>query len=147
MARPKHEQPTPAELELLKILWDIDRPATVREVLDALNSQSGPARAYTTVMSLLNVMAEKGRVRRVPLGRAFAYQPVQPREKTLKSMLGETLQRVFDGSSSMLVAHLLDQSRPSPKELEQIRALLDDYQTRTEGGDACRSTRSRRSKG
>ncbi len=130
MARPRHDQPTPAELEILKILWDSERPASVREVFEVVNRQTEPARAYTSVMSLLNVMAEKGLVRRMPNGRAFIYEPAMPREQTLGSMLGETLERVYDGSASLLVAHLLDRSRPSMDELERIRSLLDEYQRR-----------------
>jgi BlaI family transcriptional regulator, penicillinase repressor len=151
MARPKHEQPTPAELEVLKVLWNRDGPASVRDVLVAVNQEAGPPRAYTSVMSLLNVMTDKGLVRRLPHGRAFLYEPVSPRENTLRSLLGETLTRVYSGSASLLVAHLLDQSHPSHEEMNQIRALLDEYQIRqasasTEGGPRCKPSVSKRSK-
>jgi BlaI family transcriptional regulator, penicillinase repressor len=151
MARPRHEQPTPAELEILKILWNRAGPTSVRDVLGAVNQQAEVPRAYTSVMSLLNVMTDKGLLRRSPQGRAFLYEPVSPREHTLRSLLGETLQRVYNGSASLLVAHLLDQSRPSGDELDQIRTLLDDYQSRnatpsTEGGVRCNPLRSKRSK-
>jgi predicted transcriptional regulator len=150
MSRPRHEQPTPAELELLKILWDAHAPASVREVFTVVNRDADSPRAYTSVMSLLNVMTDKGLVRRFPRGRAFLYEPVSPREQTLRSLLGETLRRVYNGSASLLVAHLLDQSHPSGEELKQIRSLLDDYQIRhsastREGGLRCK-TRSKHSK-
>ncbi len=142
MARPRYEQPTPAELQVLKILWDRGGPASVRDVLDVVNREADPPRAYTTVMSLLNVMTEKGLVRRTPQGRAFLYEPAAPREQTLRSMLGETLERIYNGSARLLIAHLLDQSRPSADELDQIRSLLDDYQARdAEGGAGCRRSR------
>ncbi len=112
MARPRHEQPTPAELEILKILWKRDGPISVRDVLEAVNQQVEPARAYTSVMSLLNVMTDKGLVRRSPHGRAFLYEPVAPRDNTLRSLLGETLKRAYNGSASLLVAHLLDPVSP-----------------------------------
>jgi len=151
MARPRHEQPTPAELEILKILWDCDRPASVRDVFEIVNHDAEPPRAYTSVMSLLNVMTDKGLVQRRPHGRAFLYAPVSPREQTLRSMLAETLKRVYNGSASLLVAHLLDQSHPSGDELKQIRSLLDDYQHRRldpprKGGLRCKPSRSKRSK-
>jgi len=151
MARPRHEQPTPAELEILKILWDRGRPASVRGVLAVVNQDNEAPRAYTSVMSLLNVMTDKGLLRREPDGRAFLYEPVRPREQTLRSLLGETLDRVYNGSASLLVAHLLDQSHPSKGELDQIRLLLDEYQSRrastsTEGGPRCKPLRSSRSK-
>ncbi|MHB1558051.1 MAG: BlaI/MecI/CopY family transcriptional regulator [Isosphaeraceae bacterium] len=143
MARPRHEQPTPAELEVLKILWERQGSSSVRDVLEAVNGQADPPRAYTSVMSLLNVMTDKGLLRRSPQGRAFVYEPVTPREQTLRSLLGETLKRVYDGSASLLVAHLLDQSRPTADELDQIRSLLDAYQSRPaeddrKGGTPCR---------
>ena len=123
----------------------------MRDVFEIVNQAAQPPRAYTSVMSLLNVMTDKGLVRRSPFGRAFLYEPVSPREQTLRSMLGETLDRVYNGSASLLVAHLLDQSHPSGDELKQIRSLLDDYQNRgsrtpQEGGIACKPSRSKRSK-
>ena len=113
--------------------------------------RQSPPRAYTSVMSLLNVMTDKGLLRRSPLGRAFLYEPVSPREQTLRSMLGETLERVYNGSASLLVAHLLDQSHPSGDELKQIRSLLDDYQNRSsgtdeKGGRGCKPLRSKRAR-
>jgi BlaI family transcriptional regulator, penicillinase repressor len=152
MARPRHEQPTPAELEILKVLWDRDGLSSVRDVLEIVNQDAEPPRAYTSVMSLLNVMTEKGLLRRSPHGRAFVYEPAAPREHTLSSLLGETLKRVYDGSASLLVAHLLDQSHPSLDELDQIRSLLNDYENRRpnapkEGGVRCKPSRSNRSKG
>lgn len=149
MTRPRAEHPTPGELEILKVLWDQGRPATVREVLEAVNGRGGPPRAYTSVMSLMNVMAEKGQLVRLPRGRAYAYEPATPRERTLGSLLGETLRRVYGGSASLLVAHLLDQSRPSAEELDEIRAMLDRYAARrpdepAEGGLPCPKSRSRR---
>lgn len=151
MVRPRAEQPTPGELELLKVFWEHNGPATVRDILEVVNQESASPRAYTSVMSLLNVMTEKGLLRRTPQGRAFVYEPVLPREQTLRSMLGETLNRAYSGSASLLVAHLLDQSEPSAHELDHIRTLLDEYERRAgetkEGGDPCKRSRPKRSKG
>ena len=151
MARPRHEQPTPAELEILKILWTCGSPASVRDVLDVVNGEANTPRAYTSVMSLLNVMTDKGLLSREPHGRAFLYAAAAPREQTLRSMLRETLERVYSGSASLLVAHLLDQSNPSKAELKQIRSLLDDFQNRragetAEGANRCTPSRSKRSR-
>ncbi|MEW4568886.1 BlaI/MecI/CopY family transcriptional regulator [Tautonia sp. JC769] len=161
MARPRHEQPTPAELELLKILWQRDGPSSVRDVLEEVNRVADPPRAYTTVMSLLNVMTDKGLLRRSPRGRAFLYEPAAPRAQTLGALLDETLRRVFDGSASLLVAHLLDQSSPTQDELDAIRTLIESHQARQadtdsdadtpdqppspRGASPCRSTDSERS--
>ncbi len=124
MPRPKHEHPTPGELEVLKILWDRG-PSTVREVMEVLNRQR--QRAYTSVMSLLNVMTDKGLLEREPEGRAFLYRAQVSREKTLGQMVHDLLGRAFEGSASALVARLLDQSSPSPEELQEIRKAIDEY--------------------
>ena len=152
MARPRHEQPTPAELELLKVLWERDGAASVRDVLEAVNRDADPPRAYTSVMSLLNVMTDKGLLRRTPRGRAFVYEPAAPREQTLGALLDATLRRVFDGSASLLVAHLLDRSSPTRDELDEIRMLIDAHRNRRPGttpnpagGPACRPSRPKRS--
>ncbi|MEX2176400.1 MAG: BlaI/MecI/CopY family transcriptional regulator [Pirellulaceae bacterium] len=125
MPRPKEEQPTAGELEVLKVLWD-QGPATVREVMDVLNAAR--PRAYTSVMSLLNVMTDKGLLARVPQGRAFVYRPRVDRERTLRRMVGDLVGRAFQGSASDLVAHLLDQTRPSDLELDEIRRAIQQYQ-------------------
>jgi len=125
MARPKHEQPTPGELEILKILWD-SGPATVREVMETLNTQTR-SRAYTSVMSLLTVMTEKRLLKRRAVGRAFVYEAKAPREKTLGGMVNDLLGRAFEGSATALVTQLLDHSNPTEEELEKIRRLIDDY--------------------
>jgi BlaI family penicillinase repressor len=125
MPRPREQQPTAGELEVLNVLWDRG-PSTVREVMDAL-AASRP-RAYTSVMSLLNVMTDKGLLVREPQGRAFVYRPKVDRQKTRRKMVGQLLKRAFAGSASQLVAHLLDQSQPSSEELEEIRRTIAEYQ-------------------
>jgi BlaI family transcriptional regulator, penicillinase repressor len=129
MARPGSEHPTPAELEVLQVLWDRG-PATVREVLEILNGRK--ARAYTSVMSLLNVMAEKGLVERQPKGRAFLYSPAQAREATLSGMVGDLLERAFSGSANALVTHLLAEAQPTQRELDEIRKLIESFRGETE---------------
>ncbi|HAY80647.1 MAG TPA: transcriptional regulator [Planctomycetaceae bacterium] len=125
MARPKQDTPTEGELEILKVLWERG-PSTVRDVLDVLNRRR--PRAYTSVMSLMNIMAEKGLVTRTPRGRAFAYTAKRPREKTLGKMVSHLLGRAFDGSASSLVSQLLDQSKPTSDELAEIRRAIDAYE-------------------
>lgn len=122
MARPAQPHPTPGELEVLRVLWDRG-PATVREVMDALPKE----RAYTSVMSLLNVMTEKKLVTRKPEGRAFRYTAKTLPNQTEGKILGSVLDRVFEGSASALVARLLEQSKPSAAELDEIRKLIDEY--------------------
>ena len=129
MARPKQLHPTPAELEVLNILWE-QGPSTVREVIQGLPTRR--QRGYTTVMSLLNVMFDKGLLNREPDGRAFRYSPRAKKSKTLKAMLGDLLGRAFDGSSSSLVTHLLEQATPNRDELDAIRAAIESYEQENE---------------
>lgn len=125
MPRPSSDQPTPGELEVLKVLWDRG-PSTVREVMEVLNRER--ERAYTSVMSLMNVMTDKSLLRREPLGRAFIYEAAAQREATLGQAVGDLLGRVFEGSASALVAHLLEQSNISDAELDAIRRTIREYQ-------------------
>lgn len=122
MARPRQPHPTPGELEVLQILWE-HGPSTVREVLEVLPREL----AYTSVMSLLNVMTDKKLVTRKPEGRAFRYTAKQQPNQAEGKILDSVLARVFDGSASALVARLLEQSQPSADELDEIRKLIDQY--------------------
>ena len=124
MPRPSYDQPTPGELEVLKVLWDRG-PSTVREVMEVLNQHR--ERAYTSVMSLLNVMTDKNLLERTPHGRAFRYTAAVEREEILSEMVGDLLGRAFEGSASSLVAHLLEQSAPDDEELAAIRKTISDF--------------------
>lgn len=124
MPRPKHEHPTPAELEVLQILWERG-PSTVREVMETLNARR--RRAYTSVMSLLGVMTDKRLLKRRPKGRAYLYEARVAREKTMGEMLQDLLSRVFDGSAASLVARLLDESSPSSSELAEIHDTIEQF--------------------
>ena len=130
MARPRHNNPTPAELEVLQIIWE-HGPCTVREVMNLLRPKR--PRAYTSVMSLMNVMAEKGLLKQKPKGRAFIYSPKVSRDRTQSSMLSDLLSRAFDGSANALVAHLLEQTEPNSEELDEIHKTISKF-TRKKGG-------------
>jgi BlaI family transcriptional regulator, penicillinase repressor len=130
MARPRHENPTPAELEVLQVIWDRGA-CTVREVMQVLYQQR--PRAYTSVMSLMKVMAEKELLTASPQGRAFVYAAKLTRVKAQSRMLRDMLGRVFDGSASSLVTHLLEQAEPDTEELDEIRKTIADFEEK-EGG-------------
>ena len=124
MARPRHEHPTPGELEILRVIWDRG-PCTVREVMNILNEKR--RRAYTSILSLMSTMAEKGLLRREPRGRAFVYGTMATQKTTLSGMVADLLWRAFKGSTSAMVAHLLEQTNPSGNELEEIRKTIAAY--------------------
>ncbi len=89
-------------------------------------------RAYTSVMSLLNVMVDKKLLHREPRGKAFLYTARAKQRPTLRKMVADLTQRAFGGSARQLVAHALEQTKPSPQELDQIRRLIDECRSRTE---------------
>jgi BlaI family penicillinase repressor len=135
MVRPRHKNPTPAELEVLQIIWR-HGPCTVRRVMNLLNSKR--PRAYTSVMSLMNVMAEKGLLNQKPKGRAFLYSAKVSRNKTQSRLLSDLLNRAFGGSASALVAHLLQQAEPDSEELDEIHKTISEF-TQKKGGGSCQS--------
>ncbi len=122
MVRPKMEQPTPAELEVLKVVWK-QGECTVRDVMDSLQTD----RAYTSVMSLLQVMTGKRLLKRKKRGRAFVYTACKGPKKTLGCILGDILKRGFEGSPGLLVSHLLEHSDPAEEELDAIRKALEEH--------------------
>ncbi len=122
MAEANLPRPTDAELEILKVLWRRG-PSTVRDVFDSLSEtkQTG----YTTVLKLMQIMAEKGLVRRDETERAHRYEAALAEEETQRQMVGDLLRRVFDGSAKRLVMQALSSEQASADELEEIRRLLD----------------------
>jgi predicted transcriptional regulator len=121
-------RPTEAELEILSVLWSRG-PSTVREVHDEV-SRRKPTQ-YTTVLKFMQIMAEKGLVRRDERARAHVYRSSRPQEWTQRQIAGDLLQRAFGGSAKSLVMGALAAQKASPGELAEIRKLLDDYEKGT----------------
>ena len=115
-------RPTDAELEILKVLWRRG-PCTVREVFDSLSESKQTG--YTTVLKFMQIMAEKGLVRRDETERAHRYEAALAEEETQRQLVGDLLRRAFDGSAKRLVMQALSAERASTGELEEIRRLLD----------------------
>ena len=116
--------PTERELEALKVLWQHGE-ATVRKVCDAMNAGSDEQLAYTTVLSLLQVMEQKALVKHRREGKAYVYLPTVEREKTLRGLATGFLQRVFDGSLDEYLVHALGGRKVSKRELDQLEEMLD----------------------
>ncbi|HYE15009.1 MAG TPA: BlaI/MecI/CopY family transcriptional regulator [Pyrinomonadaceae bacterium] len=125
MPEPTLPRPTDAELEILKVLWRRG-PSTVREVFDVLSEtkQTG----YTTVLKFMQIMAEKGLVRRDETARAHLYEAALAEEETQRQLIGDLLQRAFDGSAKKLVLQALSSERASSAELDEIRRMLDELE-------------------
>jgi BlaI family transcriptional regulator, penicillinase repressor len=125
MTPPRKLRPTDAELEILGVLWKRG-PSTVREVHDALSASREIG--YTTILKLLQIMTEKGLVRRDESERAHVYEAALREEQTQRELLGHLLDRAFDGSASKLVMQVLATKTASPEELARIRAILDEME-------------------
>ena len=119
------QKPTSSELEILRVLWSRG-PSTVREVHDILSEKR--AMGYTSVLKFLQIMTEKGLVRRNETQRAHVYQACLPAEQTKRQLAGDILQRVFEGSASQLMMHALAGRRASQEEISELRHLLDEYE-------------------
>ncbi len=118
-------RPTPSELEILSVLWDAG-PSTVRQVQQTLDARRPTG--YTTVLKLLQIMTQKGLVRRDERERAHRYAPRLPRERTEQQIVGDLVDRAFGGSSSRLVMRALSARKATPEERDRIRALLDEIE-------------------
>lgn len=114
-------KPTDGELELLAILWDREQ-ATVREVFDAVNAQRQVV--YTGVLKLLQIMTDKGLVKRDETERAHVYRAAVAREATQRQFMRELSNRFFAGSAGQLALHALEMESASEEELDEIRTLL-----------------------
>ena len=115
-------KPTEAELAILRVLW-ARGPSTVRDVFDALGGEG----AYTTVLKTLQIMTEKGLVRRDESARTHVYEAAFSEDQTQKQLVSDLLDRVFDGSAAKLVLQALEAGKASPGEIAEIRKLLDKH--------------------
>jgi BlaI family penicillinase repressor len=116
-------KPTESELEILQVLW-IRNQASVREVHEELlkSKEAG----YTTTLKLMQIMHEKGLVRRDDSAKTHIYQASVSKEKTQKHLLGKMINTVFGGSPTELVIQALGHHKASPAELEEIQQLLNN---------------------
>jgi predicted transcriptional regulator len=118
-------RPTDAELEILTVLWSRG-PSTVRDVVEVL-AKRRPAQ-YTTILKLMQIMAEKRLVHRDEKERAHVYEASRPREWTQRQLAGDLLERAFGGSAAELMVGALGARKASKKELAEIRRLLDQME-------------------
>jgi BlaI family transcriptional regulator, penicillinase repressor len=118
-------RPTDAELEILTVMWSIGGPATVREVYNVI-SRRCPAQ-YSTVLKFMQIMAEKGLVRRDETERAHIYEAARSREWTRQQLAGDLLERAFAGSAKALLMGALSARKATKEELGEMRKLLDAY--------------------
>ena len=124
----KHKQnPTDAELDLLKVLWE-HGPCTVGQVHALV--KDNPPRGYTTILKLMQIMAEKGLVKRDEKQRAHVYRAAMSNVQIRRQYLRHVLSRAFDNSTGKLVAQALAERPVSPEELAEIRLMLDEMEAK-----------------
>jgi len=116
-------RPTDAELAILRVLWELG-PSTVRQVHDVMVARVGPV-AYTTALKLLQIMTEKGLVRRDDRDRTHVYTTRLSQEQTQRQLVRDLLDRAFGGSASKLVMQALNARRATDEELGEIRRLIE----------------------
>lgn len=118
-------KPTPAELQILHVLWRRG-PSAVRDVHGALNETR--TAGYTTVLKLLQIMTEKGLVRRDTSRRTHLYEAAIAQEETQRQLIDDLLHRAFEGSASQLVLRALAGGQATAEEIATIRKMLDDLE-------------------
>ncbi len=115
-------RPTPAEWEILNALWQLG-PSTVRAVHEAIG-----ASGYTTTLKLMQVMFDKGLVKRDESARAHLYTPKLKQESMQTDAAADLLDRVFGGSATALMQRALSRRRPDKTELDELRAMIDNFE-------------------
>jgi len=123
MSTARSIKPTESELEILQILWSKGL-ATVREVHEGLAATKDVG--YTTTLKLMQIMNEKGLVKRDDSMRTHVYQAAVNKEKTQKHLLSKMIDSLFGGSPTQLVIQALGEHKATQDELEKIQALLND---------------------
>ena len=125
MKKSNPRKPTEAELSILRVLWERG-PSTVRDVWQQLN----PAQrtGYTTVLKLMQIMAEKRLVKRDESERSHVYEAALSQEQTQRQVVSHLLERLFAGSSHKLVMQALASKKATPAEVAAIRKLLDEME-------------------
>jgi predicted transcriptional regulator len=120
--RKPHPTLTPQELAIMKVVWRKNE-VTVRDVHAALSEQREIA--YTTVMTLMRILQEKGYLTKATHEKAHVYRPAKPRQQVIGGMVRDFLDRVFDGASDALLVHLARDNKLTPKQKRIVRQLLE----------------------
>jgi BlaI family penicillinase repressor len=109
------------ELEIMKIVWSAGA-STVRGVYESLLERRKIA--YTTVMTTMNILEQKGYLKKTQKDRAYVYQATRPQKQVIRGMVREFVDRVFNGSAEPLLLHLVEDRRLSEEDLQEIRRIM-----------------------
>lgn len=123
----KPKEPSRLEMQVLSVLWERG-PSTVRDVLEAL--PDGKTRAYTTVLTVMQVMEKKRLLTHTSQGNTHVYQPTATRRQTIGPVLRSLVQQVFGGSPATAMQHLLAEHDVSPEELARLKQLIAEQEAK-----------------
>jgi BlaI family transcriptional regulator, penicillinase repressor len=120
--------PTESELSILRVLWE-HAPRSVREVHEAIAADKPVG--YTTVLKTLQIMFDKGLVKRDERHKAHLYRPAMPAPRMQKRLVDDLVDRAFGGAASQLVMHALSGRKASPEEIEELRSIVASLESRS----------------
>ena len=126
MARPPSAHPTELELQILKILWQADEALSVQSVRECL--AAAPLErplSHSSVITIMNIMVRKGQLSRAKRGKAYIYSPCISQQDVHQGMLGDLVDRVFDGSAGAVMLELLHSADIDEDELKKLRQLIN----------------------
>jgi BlaI family transcriptional regulator, penicillinase repressor len=123
--RTPHPTLTPQELAIMKVVWSRDK-ATVRDVYEDMREKR--TIAYTTVMTMMRILEEKGYLKKTLVDRAHVYKPAQRRQQVIGAMVRDFLDRVFDGASDSLLVHLAKDNKLTEKQRRLVKQLIEEQE-------------------
>jgi len=116
---------TRQELQIMKVIWSLGT-ATVKDVCDSMSQTK--AVAYTTILTLMGILEEKGALTHTRSGRAFLFRPILSRRQATRNQMRDVIARFFDGNPERLMGDVLENEALDPDQLESVRILLDSRQ-------------------
>jgi predicted transcriptional regulator len=121
--RTPHPTLTPQELAIMKVVWKSDT-VTVRDVYEALRETRRVA--YTTVMTMMRILEDKGYLQKTLVDRAHVYRPAKPRQQVVGAMVRDFVDRVLDGAPKSLLLHLAKDNTLTPKQRQMVKQLVEE---------------------
>jgi BlaI family penicillinase repressor len=116
---------TPQELAIMKVVWELET-ATVRDVYERLRARRDVA--YTTILTMMKILEQKGYVTKERVERAFVYRATRPRQQVLGGMVREFVDRVFDGASRPMLLHLVKHTKLSDKQRKALLRAIEEVE-------------------
>ncbi|HEY3739008.1 MAG TPA: BlaI/MecI/CopY family transcriptional regulator [Bryobacteraceae bacterium] len=127
--RPAKATLTDQELEIMKVVWELG-PATVRDVYEKLLERRHIA--YTTVMTMMKILEDKGHLDKTQVDRAYVYRSTKPQQQVLRGMVREFVDRVFNGSAEPLLMHLIEEEKISKDDFAEMKRLVKAHRRQSD---------------